>query len=248
MLEVISHVADNLKWKCRKLDDCSGIDGQFVFILQEQSGASMRPRSAELWLHIMSFISPLSRFFFIGKKLRGFKDCLIHLANPREAPPTSNCCFKASLFSQLCLKLSTNIWINRRLPACWRCFRNAANSLFSTAAFIQRPLSSVTLKKGRVLLGINQIPPQNWSGNHHDFNKIRAFRKLQLPWNIKQRSGQQGRTSSYLVIDKLSDGTAFFLKRLQVCKRDFHVPSLVPQTVWSVEGLWGEKPSSSSDM
>lgn len=178
-------------------------------------------------------------FFFIGKKLRGFKDCLIHLANPREAPPTSNCCFKASLFSQLCLKLSTNIWINRRLPACWRCFRNAANSLFSTAAFIQRPLSSVTLKKGRVLLGINQIPPQNWSGNRHDFNKIRAFRKLQLPWNIKQRSGQQGRTSSYLVIDKLSDGTAFFLKRLQVCKRDFHVPSLVPQTVWSVEGLWG---------
>lgn len=68
MLEVISHVAGNLKWKCRKLNDCSGIDGQFVFILQEQSGASMRPRSAELWLHIMSFISPLSSFFFYWKK------------------------------------------------------------------------------------------------------------------------------------------------------------------------------------
>lgn len=76
MLEVISHVADNLKWKCRKPNDWSGTDGhakktknepfvlQFMFILQEQSGASMRPTSAELWHHIMSFISPLSRFFF----------------------------------------------------------------------------------------------------------------------------------------------------------------------------------------
>ena len=78
---VISHVAYNLKWKCRKQNYWSGIDGlakkkkkiqytfqpfvlQFVFILHEQSGASMRPRSAELWHHIMSFISPFQTFFF----------------------------------------------------------------------------------------------------------------------------------------------------------------------------------------
>lgn len=51
------------------------------------------------WVLFPPLQTVLSNTVRYWKKLRGFKADLIHLINPWEAPPTSNCCFKASLRS-----------------------------------------------------------------------------------------------------------------------------------------------------
>lgn len=74
----------------------------FQFLIQPLWTQRYLPVSQEWWT-----LTPNDEFYppfyqtRYWKKPTGFKDCSIHLRNPREAPPTSDCCFKASLFSKL---------------------------------------------------------------------------------------------------------------------------------------------------
>lgn len=95
------------------------------------------PMSREWWTLTANdefYFPPLRLLYQIRywKEPRGYKHCLIHLVNPRDAHMTSNSCFKASFFSKFYEAIHKHLNQSLVTVVRWKCFKYSWQP-FSTA-------------------------------------------------------------------------------------------------------------------